>query len=303
MPSPRCAKSGFVAIVGRPNVGKSTLLNTLVGARLAIVTPKPQTTRNRILGILTRDRLQAIFLDTPGIHRARGGINARMVRTALATISQADIIIHMVEVGVPLDDIEELIAKEIGRTKTPRFLIINKIDTIRDKRKLLPEIDRLRGLGNFDEVAPISALKGDGVEILVDLVEKYLPEGAHYYPPDAYTDLSERFIAAEMVREQVILNTHQEIPYATAVSIEEFKEGGELTRIRARIHVETQSQKGIIIGAKGSMLKKIGTQARLNIEKMVGTKVFLELFVDVIPKWRRDEAALDKLGYEIKYKV
>jgi len=297
MRSPRPTKSGFIAIVGRPNVGKSTLLNALVGAKLAIVTPKPQTTRNRILGILTRGNLQAVFLDTPGIHRARGGINRRMVHTALATISQADIIMHIVEVGTPLDDIEELIAKEIGKIKTPCFLVINKIDLIRDKRRILPEIERIRKIGNFAEVVPISALKEDGLDVLIELTGKYLPKGPHYYPPDAYTDLPERFIAAEMIREQVLLNTHQEIPYATAVTIEEFKEGADITRIRARVHVETESQKGILIGAGGSMMKKIGSGARNNIEKMVGQKVFLEIYVDVIPNWRRDEAALDKLGY------
>lgn len=304
MPSHPETKSGFIAIVGRPNVGKSTLLNALVGAQIAITTPKPQTTRNRILGILTKDNVQAIFLDTPGVHRAKGGINRRMVETALKTISDADVIFHMVEVGVRDDDIEQMIAKEISKSQKPRFLVINKIDLVRNKKELLPEIGRLSHLGEFDEVIPISALNGDGLDRLVELVANNLPDGPHYYPPDEFTDVTERFIAAEMIREQIILNTRQEVPYAAAVTIEAFEEKPEIVHIAARIHVETQSQKGIVIGKGGAMLKKIGSAARENIEKMLGAKVFLELFVDVAPNWRRDARLLDRLGYgPEKYEV
>lgn len=289
-------KSGFIAIIGRPNVGKSTLLNALVGTKVAIVSSKAQTTRNRILGILTTEELQAVFLDTPGVHRARSGINKRMVSTALQTLKNVDIILHMVETNAPLDDVEQLIIDEISKTGTPTFLILNKIDRV-DKNKQLTEIDRFKDAGKFDEMLPISALKNNGLDKLMTLIGQYLPQGPHYYPPDAYTDLTERFLAAEMIREQIFRHTKQEIPYASAVSVEEFREDPEIVRITARIHVESKSQKGIIIGKGGAMIKKIGSGARENIQKMVGTKVFLGLKVDVMPKWRRDEKALDKLGY------
>lgn len=290
-------KFGFVAIIGKPNVGKSTLLNKIIGEKLAIATPKPQTTRNRIRGILTRGHLQAVFVDTPGIHRARGGINKRMVKTALATISQVDLVLRLTEPEMPIDELEKMITAEIARYKKHCFLVINKIDKLPRKEMLLPEIQRLSAMGNFDEVIPISALTGDGVERLINLVEKYLPTGNHFYTPDEFTDLPEKFFVGEMVREQVILHTHEEIPYAVAVTVEEFTEKPDIVYIRAVIHVETESQKGILIGKGGSMLKKIGTKARLNIEKMLGGKVFLELQVKVLSKWRKNAKLLDSLGF------
>jgi len=293
------ARCGFVAIVGRPNVGKSTLLNALVGEKVAIVTPRPNTTRNRIAGILTKEERQAIFLDTPGIHHARDALNKRMVSTAMAALADVDIVLFMVEAGVKILKIEEFIAKKIAETNARRMLIINKTDKI-PKRALLPEIEERTGkLGDFEEIVPISALAGDGVEIVEKLVLDSLPPNPHYYPPDVYTDQPERFVAAEMIRERIFLATRQEVPYATAVSIEEWDEREHLVRIAARIHVETKSQKGIIIGKRGAMLKKIGSEARAEIEKLLGTGVFLELFVHVMPKWRRNEKSLDRLGYTI----
>lgn len=290
-------KFGFVAIIGKPNVGKSTLLNQIIGERLAIATPKPQTTRNRIKGIFTRGHLQAVFVDTPGIHRARGGLNKRMVKTALSTISQVDLVLRLVEPAMPIDELEKMISAEIARYRKKCFLLINKIDKLPRKELLLPEIQRLSSMGNFDEVIPISALTGEGTEELLKFVEEYLPEGNHFYPPDEFTDLPEKFFVVEIIREQVILHTREEIPYAVAVVVEEFTEKPELFYIRAIINVETESQKGILIGKGGSMLKKIGTEARLNIEKMLGGKIFLELRVKVLAKWRKDARLLDSLGF------
>ncbi len=278
-------------------MGKSTLFNALVGEKVAIVTPKPNTTRNRIAGILTKGKSQAIFLDTPGIHNARDTLNKRMVSTAMAALTDVDIILFMVEAGVKTLEIESYIAEKIGETSATKILIINKTDKI-PKQTLLPEIEeRTEKLGEFNEVIPISALEGDGVDIVERLVTESLPPNPHFYPPDMYTDRPERFVVAEMIREQVFLATHQEVPYATAVSVEEWNERENLVHIAAKIHVESKSQKGIIIGKKGTMLKKIGTEARIQIEKLLGAKVYLELFVHVMPKWRRDEKSLDRLGY------
>jgi len=290
-------RSGFVAILGRPNVGKSTLLNALVGEKVAIVSPKPNTTRNRITGIITRGDAQAIFLDTPGIHHARGALSRRMVNTAMAAIFEVDAILLMVEAGKKTLDIEKHIARKAAGTHAKRFLLINKVDRV-PKPSILPEIEeRLEAMGHFDEVVPVSAITGDGVDVVEKLVIESLPSGPYYYSPDMFTDAPERFIAAEMIREQVFSVTRQEVPYATAVTVEEWDEAPERVLIRARIHVEAKSQKGIVIGRKGAMLKKIGSGARISIEKMLGTKVYLDLFVDVIPKWRRDEKMLDRLGY------
>ena len=290
-------RSGFAAILGRPNVGKSTLLNALVGEKVAIVSPKPNTTRNRIAGIITKGDAQAIFIDTPGIHRAREGLNRRMVNTAIAAISETDIILLMVEAGVKTVEIEKFIAEKAAETRARRFLVINKIDRVA-KESLLPEIDeRLQNMGHFDEVVPVSALNRDGVDVIEKLVIESLPIGPHYYAEDMFTDQPERFIAAEMIREQVFNMTHEEVPYATAVSIEEWSERSEKLLIRARIHVETAGQKAIIIGRRGEMIKKIGTGARESIEKMLGAKVYLDLFVDIISNRRSDEKMLDTLLY------
>ena len=288
-------QSGFAAILGRPNVGKSTLLNTLVGEKVAIVSPKPNTTRNRIAGIITKGDAQAIFIDTPGIHHAKKGLNLRMVNTAIAAISEVNIILLMVEAGNKTLEIEKFIANKAAETNARRFLVINKIDRVA-KESLLPEIEeRLGMMGPFDEIVPISALEGDGVDVIEKLVMESLPPGPHYYAEDIFTDQPERFIAAEMVREQVFIMTQEEVPYATAVTVEEWNERPERVLIRVRIHVETAGQKAIIIGHRGEMIKKIGTAARMSIEKMLGAKVYLDLFVDIVPKWRHDEKMLARL--------
>jgi len=288
-------RSGFAAIIGAPNVGKSTLLNALVGEKVAIVSPKPNTTRNRIAGIITKGDAQAIFIDTPGIHHAKEGLNLRMVNTAIAAISEVDIILLMVEAGNKTSGIEKFIANKAAETNSKRFLVINKIDRVA-KESLLPEIEeRLGSMGSFDEVAPISALNGDGVDVIEKLVMQSLSPGPHYYSEDVFTDQPERFIAAEMIREQVFIMTHEEVPYATAVVVEEWDERPERVLIRARIYIETAGQKAIVIGHRGDMIKKIGTEARKSIEKMIGAKVYLDLFVSISPKWRRNDAMLNLL--------
>jgi len=290
-------RSGFAVIAGKPNVGKSTLLNALVGEKVAIVSPKPNTTRNRISGIITRDDAQAVFLDTPGIHRPRDMLNRRLVKTAFASISEVDVILMMVVAGHKTDDIEKTIAEKASETRAKKFLLINKVDRV-EKPSILPEIEeRAEALGPFDEIVPTSALKGFNLDTVAKLVFESLPDGPHYYPDDTYTDLPEKFIAAEMIREQVFVVTQKEVPYATAVTVEEWTEKSRHIFVRARIHVERNSQKGIVIGNRGEKLKQIGVAARLEIEKMLGTKIYLELFVDVVPKWRRNSNMLDRLGY------
>jgi len=289
------SRSGFAAIIGAPNVGKSTLLNSLVGEKVAIVSPKPNTTRNRIAGIITKGDVQAIFIDTPGIHRAKEGLNLRMVNIAIAAISEVDIILLMVEAGNRTSGIEKFIADRAAETNAKRFLVINKIDRVA-KGSLLPEIEeRVQSMGPFDEVTPISALSGDGVDMIEKLVMGSLPFGPHYYSEDVFTDQPERFIAAEMIREQIIIMTQEEVPYASAVIVEEWDDRPERVLIRAKIYVESAGQKAIVIGHRGDMIKKIGAAARKSIEKMLGTKVYLDLFVSISPKWRRNDAMLNLL--------
>ncbi len=296
-------KSGFIGIVGRPNVGKSTLLNALVGERIAITTRKPQTTRNRITGIrnLKGERPgQMIFLDTPGIHRAKTPLNRAMVETAMEAFGASDIVLLLIEAqGLHADD--RYILETMKDRSAPVVLVINKIDAV-EKKNLLPLIDEARRLREFVEIIPLSALTGDGIDILTDALWKLLPEGPVYFPEDMMTDRSERFIAAEMIREKITTLTHKEIPYATAVVVDTFKEdeGKNLIRIQATIHVEKDSQKGILIGRKGAMLKDIGTQARLEMERFFAAKVFLELFVRVQKNWTQDARMLREFGYAEK---
>lgn len=291
-------KSGFIAIVGRPNVGKSTLLNAVTGERLAIATPKPQTTRNRIMGIRNVEHGQLIFLDTPGIHRPETPLNRYMVNTALDTFGNSDLLLLVVDAvsGCHRDD--HLAIEALREVKIPVLLVINKIDGI-EKTKLLPLIGTLQNLLPFAAVIPLSALKGDGISTLLAEVLQLLPAGPEYFPEEMMTDRSERFIAAEMIREQTILLTRQEIPYSLAVVVDAFKEvkEGKLLRIMATISVEKDSQKGILIGRQGTMLKKIGTAARLSLEKFFATQVYLELFVRVRKDWTQDEKLLKELGY------
>ena len=291
-------KSGFVSLIGRPNAGKSTLLNRLLGEKIAIISPRPQTTRNRILGIKNLPAGQVIFLDTPGVHHSRTRLNKSMVRTALATLEEVDLVCFLIEADRPENDENDLILKNLKRAGKPVVLAINKIDLV-PRAELLPVIGRYSQLFPFGQIIPISALSGDGVEILAEEILRMLPEGPPLFPEDMVTDQTERFLVSEFIREKILHRTREEIPYATAVVIEEFKEKEEknLVVIRATILVERDSQKGILIGEKGRTLKEIGRLAREEIESLLGTKVFLELWVKVEKNWRDDPRALRRLGY------
>jgi GTP-binding protein Era len=289
-------RSGFVSIVGAPNVGKSTLLNRILGQKVAITSPKPQTTRHRILGIWTTPEAQVIFQDTPGIHQAESLFNQRMLQIALSSLSDADVILFLVEPGRRSAD-QELAMDSLRGQDRPVILVLNKIDTL-PKESLLPWMDELSRELSPAALVPISALTGENLPNLLREIVARLPEGPQYYPPETMTDQPERVIAAEMIREQVFHQMRQEIPYATTVTVESFKEDRpDLIRIEATIHVERDSQKGILIGKKGESLKKIGTAARKDIERLTGTKVYLELFVRVEKNWSRDPRALRRFGY------
>ena len=292
-------KSGFISLIGRPNVGKSTLQNFLLGEKIAIISPKPQTTRNRILGIKNLPSAQMIFLDTPGIHRSKALLNQSMVRTALATLQEVDAVCFLIEADFPDHEENDWILENLRKVQRPVFLIINKIDRV-PKEKLLPIMERYSRRHPFQHLIPISALLGEGIDILVNELLKTLPGGPQLFPEDMVTDLPERFLAAEMIREKVFLLTREEIPYATAVVIEDFKEREEknLVVIRATIQVERDSQKGILIGGQGRMLKDIGRLAREEIEALLGVRVFLELWVKVEKDWRQDRRALHRLGFQ-----
>ena len=294
-------KSGFIGIIGRPNVGKSTLLNAIIGEKIAITTYKPQTTRNRIMGIKNIENGQMIFLDTPGIHRATTPLNQLMVAAAMDTYRSSDVLLMMVEAteSAPRDDL--MIIDSLRSIRLPVILLINKIDLVR-KHTILPLIDRFQHLFTFVEIIPVSALTGDGISLLIERIWEILPEGPKYFPDETMTDKTERFIAAEIIREKIILLAHQEIPYATAVVVDSFKEDEKknLIRIQAIIHVAKNSQKGIIIGKKGSMLKEIGTRARLDMEKFFAKRIYLELFVRVKKDWTHDPRMLDEFGYTEK---
>ena len=291
-------KSGFIALIGRPNAGKSTLLNRLLGQKLAIISSKPQTTRNRILGIKNLPQGQIIFLDTPGIHRSQSRLNQAMVKTALATYREVDGICFLIEADHPENPENEFILETLKEGGKPIFLLINKIDLIA-KGDLLPMMERFSRRRPFAQIIPISALKGDGADILIRELLETLPEGPRLFPEDLITDLSERFLTAELIREKVFRLTREEIPYATAVEVEEFKEREEknLIAIKATIQVERESQKGVLIGKKGQMLKEIGRLAREDMEALLGAKVFLELYVKVEKNWREDPRALRRMGF------
>jgi GTP-binding protein Era len=298
-------RSGFVTIIGRPNVGKSTLLNAILGERIAITTPKPQTTRNRILGVHHLESGQIVYLDTPGVHKAKAGLNKYMLDTAMSTLSEADLVYMMVEVGPGFTDRPDLgegnrmIVDAIAELKKPAFLIINKVDLI-ERAKLLPFIDRVKGLYDFTEIVPISARDGEGVDLLVRLTEKYMPEGPEYYPGDMITDRTLRFIASEIIREKAMMLLREELPYSLGVEIETFKEleGGSRFHIDASLVVERESQKGIVIGKGGQSIKQIGQQARVEMEQFFDLPVGLKLFVKVRKNWTIDEKMLKELGYE-----
>ncbi|HET6461128.1 MAG TPA: GTPase Era [Syntrophales bacterium] len=294
-------KSGFIGIFGRPNVGKSTILNKIIGEKIAITSRKPQTTRNRITGIKNIENGQMIFVDTPGIHRATTPLNQFMVATAKDAFKSVDILLLVVEAaeGVHRDD--QMIIESLGSVRLPVILLINKIDLVR-KDNILPVIDQFRQLFSFSGIIPISAASGEGLSIMIEEIWKLLPEGPCYFPDDMMTDRTERFIAAEMIREKIIMLTHQEVPYATAVQVDSFKEDERknLLVIQATINVAKDSQKGIIIGKNGSMLKEIGKRARQDMEKFFATKIYLELFVRVRKDWTHDEIMLKEFGYADK---
>lgn len=290
-------RSGFVAIVGRPNVGKSTLLNQFLGEKIAIVSPKPQTTRNRITGIRTTPSSQIVFLDTPGIHRAHSLMNRRMVEVALKTLREVEVALWLLDAREGTRREDEDIARTLKESRATTLILLNKMDLI-SKGKLLPLMERCSILLPEREIIPISALKGENGSLVLEQIEKFLPAGPRYYPEGEVTDQTERFVASEIIREKIFLLTREEIPYGTAVSIDEFveKEEKKLVVIKATIHVEREAHRPILIGKKGAMLKEIGIQARGELESLLGCKLFLELFVKVQRGWPQDPHALTELG-------
>ncbi len=299
--------SGFVCILGRPNAGKSTLLNTLVGEKLAIISPKPQTTRNRILGIIHvpaqkgRPGAQIILIDTPGVHKPDSSLGQKMMTEVREALGGCALILLIADVTARPGPEDRFVMDMAKRSKTPIFLLLNKIDRLREKQKLLPIMDEYRNRHEFQEIIPLSARTREGLDVLLDKLIERLPEGARYFPEDQVTDQPTRFMAAEIIREQVLLATSEEVPYATTVAIEEFEEGAKLTRIAAVIYCEREGQKRILVGKAGQMLKSIGTAARLGIEKMLGTRVFLELFVKVRPGWRERREFVEELDWRRQF--
>jgi len=289
-------RSGYVSLMGRPNVGKSTLLNVLLGQKIAIVTEKAQTTRNRIVGIKTLDRAQIIFIDTPGIHRPRNLLGRTMVRTVKEVLKEIDVAVLVTEADVRVPADREII-ESFRNIDRPVILLINKTDKVRYP-DLLPLIDDYRNQFAFSEIIPVSAIKEEGVDIFVSSIVRHLPEGPKYYPDELVTDQFERFMVAEIIREKVMSRTTDEIPYSVAVEVVEWNEREDgVVFIDANIYVERKGQKGIIIGEKGNRLKTIGTLARKEMEQLLGTKVFLQLWVRVRKGWRDDKRILDELGY------
>ncbi|HIJ97207.1 MAG TPA: GTPase Era [Desulfuromonadales bacterium] len=289
--------SGFVSIIGRPNVGKSTLLNCIIGEKIVITSDKPQTTRNRIQGIHNIPEGQIVFIDTPGIHAGRSRLNRSMVDAARSAISGVDLLLLVVEATTAPD--AELVADILKKVTVPVILVLNKIDLLADKNLVLRKIADWSALYDFKEIVPVSAGRSDGVEHLVTVISTYLPEGHAMFPDDILTDMPEKFIVAEMIREKVFRLTRDEVPYSTAVVVESFveRENGVIA-ISAAIMLERDTQKGIIIGKKGEMLKKIGSQARTDIERLLDTRIFLELFVKVVENWSERPSKLIELGYE-----
>jgi GTP-binding protein Era len=290
-------RSGYIAIVGRSNVGKSTLLNRLLGEKVAIVSPRPQTTRNRITGIRTTAHAQMVFLDTPGIHQAHSLMNRRMVDVALQTLHEVDGLLWVLDAHERIGTQDERIAELLRGVKTPVYTLLNKIDLV-SKGKLLPLMQLCAEMLPGKEIVPVSALKGDNMTLLLELIEKSLPEGPRYFPGDELTDQSERFLAAEIIREKVFLLTREEIPYGVAVTIDEFDEKPEknLIVIKATIHTERDSHKPILIGKQGAMLKEIGIQTRSELEALLGCRIFLELFIRVDKGWTQRPHTLTEMG-------
>jgi GTPase len=288
--------SGFVAVVGRPNAGKSTLVNALVGAKVSIVTPVPQTTRNRILGIVHRPDAQIVLIDTPGIHKPLSRLNEQMMAFARQALEERDLAVLIVDAAEPFGKGDQYVIELLKKYAPKTILALNKIDRI-SKPRLLPLMERYSKLYDFEEIFPVSALKGEGLDELSAAIIACLPAGPAYFPPDLYTDQPERFLASEFIREKLIRHLRQEMPYVTAVLIDDFEEGDTLTRIRATIVVERDSQRPIAIGAGGAMIKQIGIEARQELEKLFPPQVFLELFVRVEPHWRDNRSVVAALDY------
>ncbi|UUZ96128.1 GTPase Era [Paenibacillus sp. P25] len=290
-------KSGFVAIIGRPNVGKSTLLNQVIGQKIAIMSDKPQTTRNKIHGVYTTDGAQIVFLDTPGIHKSQSKLGDYMVKAAQSALSEVEAILFLIDVVEGLGGGDRYIIEQLKKVQTPVILVMNKIDQVHPE-ELLPIITTYKDLYPFAEIIPISAMHGNNVNTLLEQVIKYLPEGPQYYPADQVTDHPEQFVCAELIREKILHLTREEVPHSIAVAIEDMKvEENGVVHISAVIYVERDSQKGIIIGKKGALLKEVGQKARADIEALLGSKTFLELWVKVKKDWRNQERVLRDLGF------
>ena len=295
--------SGFVCILGRPNAGKSTLLNALVGQKLAIVSPKPQTTRNRILGIVQIPQQekkpggQIVLIDTPGVHKPDSSLGRKMMVEVREAIEGCDLILFIVDVTRHHSREDSFAVRMVQQSGTPVFLLLNKIDLLNDKTRLLPIIEEFRKVHSFKEIIPLSALKKNGLDRLLEKIVEALPVGPAYFSEDQITDQPSRVMAAEIIRERVLLNTKEEVPHATTVMVDRFEEGSRLTHVVATVYCEREGQKAILVGKGGQMLKRIGTEARLNIERMLGTKVFLELLVKVHPGWRESRAFVDELDW------
>ncbi|ASP26946.1 MULTISPECIES: GTPase Era [Bacillus] len=291
-------KSGFVSIIGRPNVGKSTFLNRVIGQKIAIMSDKPQTTRNKVQGVLTTGTSQTIFIDTPGIHKPKHKLGDFMMKVAQNTLKEVDLVLFMINAEEGYGKGDEFIIEKLGQTSTPVFLIVNKIDKIHPDQLLLL-VDEYRTRYPFKEIVPISALEGNNVETLLAQIEAYLPEGPQFYPSDQVTDHPERFIISELIREKVLHLTREEVPHSIAVAIESIKgqENGSV-HVAATIVVERDSQKGIVIGKKGALLKEVGKRARADIEALLGSRVYLELWVKVQKDWRNKMSQLRDFGFK-----
>jgi GTP-binding protein Era len=289
--------SGFVSLIGLPNAGKSTLLNALVGQKVAIVADKPQTTRTSIQGVVTLPDAQIVFVDTPGIHKADSPLNKRLMNTVRGALEERDLLLFVADATRKIGDEDKRAIDLARKPGAPVALVLNKVDLLRDKAPLLPLIEQYKAMFEFADFVPVSAARGTGLDDLRQTILKYLPEGPRYFPEDYVTDQPERFLAAELVREKVLIGTRQEVPHSVAVTVDRWEESPEITRIYATIRVEREGQKGIVIGQGASMLKKIGTLARQEMERLFGVKIYLDLHVKVEPGWRENRAFLNALDW------
>ena len=290
-------RSGFVSLVGRPNAGKSTLLNALVGQKVAIVADKPQTTRTSIQGVLTLPTAQIVFLDTPGIHKPDTPLNKRMMNVVRDALEERDLLLFLADAAVPFQAEDRRAMEVLHKTDTPAVLVLNKVDLVKEKARLLPVIEQYKSIFEFADYVPVSAVKGGGLDELRKVILEHLPEGPAYFPEDHVTDQPERFLAAELIREKVLQATRQEVPHAVAVMVDKWEETARITRIFATIRVERPGQKAILIGSKGATLKKIGTLARQEMERIFGVKIYLDLHIRVQPGWREQAAFLNTLDW------